>query len=221
MSLRRPLLALFALLPLFGGLVVVAPAVAEEDGFVSLFDGKTLKGWTGATQGYSVENGAIVCQPKGGGNLFTEGEFQDFVLRLEIKIPAGGNNGIGLRTPNAPGDMAYIAMESQVLDDASDKYKNIKPWQHHGSIYGVVPAKPGSLKPAGEWNEEEITLKGRHVRIVVNGQTIVDADLDEASKDGTVDGKKHPGLTNVKGHIGFLGHGSPVEFRNIRIKELK
>lgn len=221
MPSRRSFVALLALLPLVGGLFVTSPAAAEE-GFTPIFDGQTLNGWIGATKGYRVENGAIICDPKlGGGNLFTENEYQDFVLRLEIKIPEGGNNGIGLRTPNAPGDMAYMAMESQVLDDASDKYKNIKPWQHHGSIYGVVPSKPGALKPAGEWNEQEITLQGRKVKIVLNGVTIVDADLDEASKDGTVDGKKHPGLTNVKGHIGFLGHGSPVEFRNIRIKELK
>ena len=162
---RRPM----PLLPLF------ASPVAAEEGFTPIFDGKTLNGWIGATKGYRVQDGAILCDPKaGGGNLFTEKEYQDFVLRLEIKIPAGGNNGIGLRSPNTPGDMAYLAMESQVLDDASDKYKNIKPWQHHGSIYGVVPSKPGSLKPAGEWNEQEITLQGRHVKIVLNGTTIID-----------------------------------------------
>jgi hypothetical protein len=75
-------------------------------------------------------------------------------------------------------------------------------------------------KPPGEWNQEEIVAKGRHITVILNGQTIVDADLDEATKNGTLDGKEHPGLKNERGHIGFLGHGARVEFKNVRIKEL-
>lgn len=193
----------------------------KAEGFVSLFDGTSLKGWTGATDGYEARDGAIVCNQKKGGNLFTEQEFSDFVLRLDVKIPPGGNNGIAIRSPNQTGSVAYAGMEIQVLDDPHPMYKTIKPYQFHGSVYGIVPAKPGSLKPAGEWNEEEITVKGRRIKIVVNGKTVVDADLDQASKNGTVDGKDHPGLKRASGHIGFLGHGSAVEFRNLRIKDLK
>lgn len=220
MKSYRSIVALFVL-PALVAISIYASPVAAEEGFTPIFDGKTLAGWTGSTDGYEVKDGAIACKAKGGGNLFTEKDYSDFVLRLEIKIPAGGNNGIGLRSPNEKGDMAYKAMEIQVLDDTSEKYAKIQAYQHHGSVYGVIPAKVGSLKPAGEWNEEEITLQGRRIKIVVNGQTIIDADLDEASKDGTMDKKAHPGLKNVTGRIGFLGHGSPVEFRNIRIKELK
>lgn len=200
---------------------VVATFGAEEEGFVSLFDGKTLDGWVGATDGYVVRDGAIVCDQKNGGNLFTSQEFSDFVLRLDVQIPKGGNNGIAVRAPNQKGTVAYDGTEIQVLDDDDEQYKTIKPWQFHGSVYGIVAAKTGARKADGEWNEEEITLKGRHIKVVVNGQTVVDADLDEASKDGTLDGKEHPGLTRASGHIGFLGHGHPVAFRNIRIKELK
>jgi hypothetical protein len=86
----------------------------------------------------------------------------------------------------------------------------------HGSIYDVFPAQRGSQKPVGEWNTEEIVADGRHV--TVNGQKIVDANLDGARDPATL--KKHPSLQNKTGHIGFLGHGARVEFRHLRVKEL-
>jgi hypothetical protein len=197
-----------------------AVAADDEAGFVSLFDGKSLDGWQGATGGYEVVDGAIACKPKTGGNLYTKKEYANFILRFEFRMEPGANNGIGLRAP-LTGDTAYKGMEIQVLDDDHPSYKNIKPWQVHGSIYGIVPAKRGHLKKPGEWNTEEITCDGRHVTVKLNGHTIVDADLDKASTPKTIDGNDHPGLKRDKGHIGFLGHGSRVEFRNIRVKELK
>jgi hypothetical protein len=187
----------------------------NEKGFVALFDGKTLDGWQGSTKGYAVEDGAIVCRK--GGNLYTDREYADFVLRFEVKIPPGGNNGVGIRTP-PKGYASYLGMEIQVLDNKAKKYANLKPYQYHGSIYGAVPAKRGFLKPAGQWNCEEISCKGGKIKITLNGTVIVDADLSKIKE--TVDREKHPGLHSKKGHIGFLGHGSPVAFRNIRIKKL-
>jgi len=203
--------------------VVASPLCAADDeaGFTPIFDGKTLEGWIGAVDGYVAKDGAIVCEQKKGGNLFTAKQYANFVLRFDALIPKGGNNGVAVRSPNQPGSVAYDGMEIQMLDDDDEQYKSIKPYQFHGSVYGIVAAKTGARKPAGEWNEHEITLDGRRVKVVVNGQTVVDADLDEVSKDGTVDGKKHPGLTRKKGHIGFLGHGHAVAYRNLRIKELK
>jgi len=191
--------------------------VVDEAGFAPLFNGKDLTGWTGDTKGYVVEDGKIVCRP--GGNLYTEQEFSDFVFRFEFKLTPGANNGVGIHAPLV-GNAAYDGMEIQILDDRDPQYKDIHPYQAHGSIYGVVPAKRDQLKPVGEWNAEEITAKGRQVKVVLNGVTIVDADIDKASATGTMDGKPHPGLKNEKGHIGFLGHGTVVEFRNIRIKDL-
>ncbi len=197
-----------------------APKSTEKDeakqGFVKLFDGKTLDGWQGAVKGYTVEDGAMICKP--GGNIYTKDEYADFVFRFEFKLPAGGNNGVGIRTP-IKGDAAYVGMEIQVLDDGHERYKGIRPYQAHGSIYGVVPAKRGHLKPAGQFNSQQIMAKGSHIKITLNGHVIVDADLSKIDK--TIDGRPHPGLHNEKGHIGFLGHGAPVEFRNIRIKKLK
>ena len=185
-----------------------------------LFNGKDLAGWTGDTRGYAVEDGAIVCKPLGG-RLFTADEYSDFSFRFDFKMAPEGNNGVGIRSP-LKGDPAYVGMEVQVLDDHSDKYeKMIQPWQAHGSIYGIVAAQRGFQKPLGEWNHEEIIAKGRQVTVILNGHTIVDANIDEAADGGTLDGKDHPGLKNERGHIGFLGHGARIEFDNVRIKELK
>lgn len=200
--------------------LVGAAAEKSESGFTSLFDGKTLAGWIGATDGYFVRDGAIVCNPKIGGNLFTEKEFANFVLRFDVKIPAAGNSGIAVRSPNEKGSLVLKGTEIQILDDYADIHKNIKPYQFHGSVYGVVGAKQGAVKPIGEWNEHEITFDGPKVKVVVNGKTVVDADLDAATKNGTLDGKEHPGLKRASGHLGFLGHGTAVEFRNLRVKEL-
>jgi HEAT repeat protein len=192
--------------------------VPDAEGFVPLFNGRDLTGWVGDTKGYVVENGAIVCKP--GGNLYTEGEYGDFAVKFEFKLTPGANNGLGIRAPLNE-DAAYAGMEIQILDDTSDQYKDLHPYQFHGSIYGVVPCERGHLKPVGEWNSEEVIAQGPHIIVKLNGATIVDADIEKASANGTMDGKAHPGLKNAKGHIGFLGHGTVVEFRNIRVKELK
>lgn len=193
---------------------------ADESDFVAVFDGQTLTGWVGAVDGYAVEEGAITCIAEKGGNLMSEKEYADFILRLEFKIPPGGNNGIGLRAPlNA--HVATQGMEIQVLDDSSEKYANLHEYQYHGSVYGVIPAKRGFLKPAGEWNVQEIRCIGKQVTVILNGETIVDGDIEVASAPMTLDGKEHPGLKRTSGHIGFLGHGSRVQFRNVRIKEIK
>ncbi len=189
----------------------------QQEGFVSLFNGTDLTGWIGDTKGYIVEDGKIVCKP--GGNLYTEGQYSDFVLRFDFKLEPGTNNGLGIRTKVGV-NAAYDGMELQILDNTAQKFSKLRKYQYHGSIYGVVPAKRGFLKPVGQWNSEEVIAKGNQITVILNGETIVDADIKEASKDGTIDKSPHPGLFNKTGHIGFLGHGSVVEFRNIRINEL-
>lgn len=200
--------------------VAVTQAFATETDFVPLFDGKSLDNWIDSENGYGVANGSIVSKPGNRGNLYTEGQYSDFALRLEFKLSPGANSGIGLRAP-LEGDAAYVGMESQVLDNPHEKYENLKDYQYHGSIYGVAAARRGALKPAGEWNRQEIICQGNTVEITLNGQSILDVNLDEAAPDGnTIDGRSHPGLKRTKGHIGFLGHGDQVWFRNVRIKSL-
>ncbi|MDH5383757.1 MAG: DUF1080 domain-containing protein [Candidatus Aminicenantes bacterium] len=191
------------------------------EGFVPLFNGKDLAGWVGDKEGYVVENGRIVVYPeRGSGNLYTEREYSDFILCFQFKLTPEANNGLGIRAP-LEGDAAYVGMEIQIIDNTAELWKDLEPWQYHGSIYGVVPAKCGHLKPVGEWNEEEVTAKGKRIIVRLNGVIIVDADIEEASTPQTMDGRDHPGLLRERGHIGFLGHGYRVEFRTIRIKELK
>jgi hypothetical protein len=220
---RSLFLALAAATALVMSSIAVEPT--SDEGFAKLFDGKTLDGWQGGKDGYVIQEESIVSQLKGSGNLATVKEYGDFHLKFEFKLTPGANNGIGIRVPDEmPGerlDPAYKGMEIQVLDDGHEKYKEIKEWQHHGSVYGIVAAKTGFLKPTGEWNREEIIANGRHITVILNGETIVDADLDKASANGTIDGKVHPGLKRDKGHICFCGHGAEVWFRNLRIKELK
>lgn len=208
------LLALACLLP-----ANYSRAEDKEEGFVPLFDGKTLQGWQGSVDGYGIEDGAIYCKTNGR-NLYTEKEYADFHLKFEFKLTANANNGIGIRTPLS-GDPAYVGMEIQVLDDSGSAYKNLKEYQYHGSIYGVVPCKRGHQKAVGEWNSQEIIVKGKQVIVKLNGVTIVDADIEKASDPKTIDGGDHPGLKRDKGYICFCGHGSRVDFRNLRIKEIK
>ncbi len=197
-----------------------------EPGFMSLFNGKDLSGWvygrtaTGENKsgaGYAVEGGVLFCTEHDGGNLYTQREYGDFSFRFEFKLTENANNGVGIRAP-LEGDAAYVGMEIQILDDGGSNNRNLKPEQYHGSIYDLVGSKRGSLKPVGAWNAEEIEAKGSRIKVTLNGTVILDTDL-AVIKDGAIL-QRHPGVKNIKGHIGFLGHGARVEFRNVRIKEL-
>jgi hypothetical protein len=193
----------------------------SNSGFTSLFDGKTLDGWTLVNKkgdGYFVQDGAIVCPENGGGDLFTEKEYSDFVLRVDFKLTPGANNGIGIRAPLGGGQIAYIGNEIQVLDDSSPQYAHLLKGQNCGSLYRIFPAKRGAVKAPGEWNHYEITAIGRHIKVVLNGKKVVDGNLNDV-RDPEIFAR-HPGMLRPKGHIGFLGHNSRVEFRNIRIKEM-
>ena len=187
------------------------------DDFESLFNGETLEGWIGDTDGYSVEEGVLRVAPGTGGDIRTKSEFSDFQLRFDFLLSPGSNNGIAVRAP-LEGNAAYEGMEIQVLDNLSESHSKLKPWQYHGSAYGIIPAKRGWMLPPGQWNRQEIRLVGRRLTVTLNGHVILDADLDEALKDGPVSGAEHPGAARTSGHVGFCGYGSEVSFRNIRIR---
>ncbi len=189
----------------------------DEEGFVPLFDGKTMEGWQGATDGYEAGDGVLRCKRGHGGNLLTRREFGDFVLRFEFRLEPGSNNGLAIRAP-ADGNPAYDGMELQILEDSHDKYRDLKPWQFHGSVYGIQPAHRGYQHPVGEWNFEEVVCKGSRVQVILNGTTITDVDLSAVASP--IDGEEHPGMRRTHGHIGFMGHHDPVELRRIMIREL-
>lgn len=191
----------------------------KAEGFVALFNGRNLDNWVGNKESYIAEDAMIVVKPSdgSGGNLYTEKEYADFIFRFEFLLTPAANNGLGIRAP-LTGDAAYVGMELQILDDTAPVYANLQPYQYHGSVYGVIPAKRGFLKPVGEWNYEEVKVQGTQITITLNGTVIVDGDIAGPRDNGTLDKNDHPGLKNKTGHIGFLGHGSELKFRNIRIK---
>jgi HEAT repeat protein len=198
--------------------------LTEEEragGFISLFNGKDLNGWVGNLAGYLVADGVMTYQPAQGnrGNLYTDRDYSDFQFRFEFQLTPGSNSGVGIRAP-LEGDAAYVGMEIQVLDDTAPVYATLQPYQYHGSVYGVIPCKRGFLKPAGEWNAEEIIARGSRIQVILNGTVIVDGDILEASKNGTMDHQQHPGLQRAAGRIGWLSHDSVVRFRNVRILDL-
>jgi len=186
--------------------------------FKPAFNGRDFTGWAGAVDNYEVKNGAIVCKPGKGGTLHTRDEFTDFIARLEFKLPPGGNNGLAIRYPGS-GDPAYDALcELQILDDTADQYKTLDPRQYCGSAYGMVAAQRGYLRPAGAWNFEEVTVKGSNVRVELNGNVILDADLSKVTD--FMAGNPHPGKDRKSGSFGFAGHNDPVAFRAVSIKRL-
>ena len=204
-----------------GNSVAVLSDAEKKQGFAMLFDGTNLEQWTGDTSGYRLEDGNIVVHPEqhGAGNLFTKEEYADFEYRFEFQLTPGANNGLGIRAP-LQGDAAYAGMELQILDNEAQKYKNLQPYQYHGSVYGVIPAKRGYLLPTGDWNKQEVIVKGTKIKVILNETVILDGDIKEASINGTADHQNHPGLKRTAGHIGFLGHGDVVRFRNIRVRKL-
>ena len=190
----------------------------DEKEFKSVFNGRDFSEWAGPVENYEIKDGAFVCKPGTGGTIYTKGEYSDFVARLEFKLPPGGNNGLAIRYPGS-GDTAYVGMcELQVLDNTSEKYKRLDLRQYHGSAYGMVAAHREFLRPIGEWNFQQVTVKGSTIKVELNGTTILDTDLSKVTE--FMDNKSHPGKDRRIGHFGFAGHNDPVEFRNIRIKPL-
>jgi hypothetical protein len=197
-----------------------ALAAIDPAGFVTIFDGKTTDGWKGPIDEYEIVDGSLRCKKGKGGTIYYDKELTDFVARLEFRLPPGGNNGLAIRYPGQ-GDTAYAGMcELQILDDTAAKYANkLDPRQYCGSVYGQVPAKRGYLRPVGEWNYEEVTVKGPKIKVELNGTVILDADVSQVHE--FMANSPHPGKDRTSGYFGFAGHTDPVEFRNVAIKPIK
>lgn len=191
-------------------------AARDAEPFVPIFDGRTFTGWQGDLASYEVVDGAIQCKAGMGGNLFTVESYRDYVVQLQFRLPPAGNNGLAIHYPGE-GDPAYTGCEIQVLDDTAPQYVDGKPWQYHGSVYGVVPARRGYLRPVGAWNFQQVTVRGTHVTVELNGTTIVDADVAGLP---TQLGERHTGKDRTEGFFGFCGHHDPVAFRAVRLRRL-
>ncbi|MGI9517213.1 MAG: 3-keto-disaccharide hydrolase [Pirellulaceae bacterium] len=183
-----------------------------------IFDGQTFAGWAGPTDNYEIVDGAVRCKPEKGGTIYTEQEYDDFSVHFEFKLPPGGNNGLAIRYPGE-GDTAYVGMcELQVLDNTADQFATLDPRQYHGSAYGMVASHRGYLRETGEWNFQQVTVRGSQIKVELNGSVILDSDL--SSVTDYMGDQPHPGKDRTSGHFGFAGHSSPVTFRNIAIRRL-
>jgi hypothetical protein len=191
----------------------------SADGFESIFNGRDFTGWKGAVDSYEIDGSNVIrCKPGKGGALYTEETYGDFVARLEFRLPPGGNNGLAIRYPGE-GDPAYTGMcELQVLDSEHPKYAKLDPRQYHASAYGMIAAKRGYLRPAGEWNYQEVTVQGSKIKVELNGTVVLDGDLSTVTE--YMGNRPHPGKDLAAGHFGFAGHSDPVEYREIFIKKL-
>ena len=198
-------------------LVSVAAAMAEQacdDGFVPLFDGKSLDGWKTTGNWVVLEDGTVTLKPRPGEKgwerfdayIMTERTYKDFILDLEFKIEKTGNSGVFLRVDN-PLDPVETGMEVQILDT----YGLEDPGHHDcgGLIRTIGPSK-NMAKPAGEWNRYTITCRGYHLEVVFNGEQIINIELDQSEM------KDRP----LEGYIGFQDEAKRVWYRNVRIKEL-
>jgi len=214
---------------------------AGKDGWVSLFDGKTLTGWRGFHSqtppgGWTVEDGCIKkVKAQGelgqaGGDLITADEFQNFEFSIEWKIAKGSNSGIKyLVSESLPATgKSAVSFEYQVLDDDNhpDAKLGINGNRTAGSLYDLIPAvKNKKVNPVGQFNQTRIVVKGNHIEHWLNGMKVV--EYDRTSDDY----KKHLAeskFKNIKGfgeapkgHILLQDHGDEVWYRNIKIRELK
>lgn len=190
----------------------------RDPGFKSVFNGRDLEGWAGPLDNYEVVDGALRCKPDKGGTIYTKEEYADFVARLEIKLPRGGNNGLAIRYPGR-GDTAYEGMcELQVLDNEAAQYADLDKRQYHGSVYGMIAAHRGYLRKPGEWNFQEVTVQGSRIKVELNGTVILDGDV--ATVKEFMGNSAHPGKDRTSGYFGFAGHNDPVCFRRIEMRRL-
>ncbi|MGO9915971.1 MAG: DUF1080 domain-containing protein [Isosphaeraceae bacterium] len=188
-------------------------------GFRPIFNGQNLADWAGPVENYEVTNGILRCKPHRGGTIYSNAELTDFMARVEFKLPPGGNNGLAIRYPGH-GDTAYVGMcELQILDDGARQYGRLDPRQAHGSAYGMVPAHKGYLRPVGQWNFEEVTVKGSKIKVELNGTVILDTDLSQVKE--FMANSSHPGKDRSAGYFGLAGHSDPVEFHSLSVKVLE
>jgi 3-keto-disaccharide hydrolase len=191
-----------------------------DKGFEKIFNGKNLDGWTGGTDAYEAFEESIRCKEGPAGDLTTEEEYDNFIIRFEVLIPPGGSNGLGIHVPSTGGVPAYDGLEIQVIDDTAPKHANLKDYQHHGSVFGLAPAHQGYLRPAGKWNFEEVVVNGDTIEVYLNGFKILNCNIEQA-RSKPIDGENHSGAYRTTGHIALCGHDGAVQYRNIRIRRIR
>jgi len=197
-------------------LAATAAVAADEEGFVCLPTDKDLGGMV-TTGNWSVDDeGVISLNPRPGEKgwqrysayLWTDKKYGDFILDLEYKYPKGGNSGVFVRAADRDNPVSQ-GIEVQILDSYGKK----EPLGHHdhGGVIRTTGPKKNMSKPAGEWNRMIVTCRGYQMEVELNGEQIIDLDLSKSAV------KDRP----LEGYVGVQDHGGPIQFRNLRIKELE
>ncbi|MGQ9573876.1 MAG: 3-keto-disaccharide hydrolase [Thermoguttaceae bacterium] len=223
----------------WAGLYLVPAGAAQKPepkpaspGFVWLFDGKNLSGWVmGPDKSWVVEQGVITLRRPFDGKehnldyLWTEDVYGDFILELEFKLPEGyANSGVFLRTSDIK-DPVYTGIEVQVSNSSGREPPDRGGTA--GAIYDCLAPSKNAVKKPGQWNHLRVTCNGSRIQVVLNGQEIIDMDLDRWTTPGrNPDGSPNKFPRALKdfarvGHIGLQDHGRPIWYRNIRIKRLE
>lgn len=204
---------------LFALMLTVTVAQAKEiapdaNGFVPMFDGKTLDGWKTRGNWVVEADGTLTLVPRPGETgwqrfdayIMTERTYKNFTLDLEFKIEKEGNSGVFFRVGDPLQPVAQ-GIEVQILDTFGLE----KPGNHDcGGVIGTAAPSKNMAKPAGEWNHYTITVLDNRLTVALNGEQIIDLKLDESAM------KDRPEV----GHIGFQDEARRIWYRNVKIKEL-
>lgn len=192
-------------------------AAALADGFVNLYNGLDLTGWETTGNWLPQDDGSVMIKPRPGEKgwtrydmyLWTPRTYKDFILDLEYQYPPGGNSGVYFRVKDRK-DPVSTGIEVQILD--SSKKTGEMTHHDHGGVIATQGASKNMSKAPNEWNRMIVTCKGNHLTVELNGEQIIDIQLNEGAM------KDRP----MEGYIGLQDHGEPnnLKFRHIRIKEL-
>ncbi|HWB14208.1 MAG TPA: family 16 glycoside hydrolase [Pirellulales bacterium] len=181
-------------------------------GWIALFDGKSLDGWTGDVNLLKVENGVLVNEGRGGW-VSAPGDYQDVEIEVEFRLANGGNSGLGI-CYSGSGDPAFNGLEIQMIDD--EGYPSLLDVQRCASVFALAAAKPGHFKRWPQWNQMRVRSSGDEVRVELNGTLVTDTTRSLMRR---VD-PKHAGLARSSGQVCLYPHTGRSEYRNFRLKRL-
>ncbi len=190
------------------------PQGKTEQGFVALFDGKDLSHWhVMGGDVWKIENGELVCTRGGAGWLRSDRIYDDFVLRLEFKLEKGANSGVYIHAP-LYGRQSAVGNEVQIMDSYGKKPTT----GTCGALYGIMAPAVEASKPAGQWNELEITCRWPLIKTVLNGKVLYEVNMEDEKFNAQVEYGRKPRQRMRRGWIGLQSHTRSVRFRNIYIK---
>jgi hypothetical protein len=209
----------------FERIEVVELRSATASDFRPLFNGKDLTGWAGAVENYEVRDGLLTCKPLERAVTYDPLQRRDFIARVEFRLAPGAEGGLLIRYPGGTETdaTANSMCEIQILDDTHLSCAGLDAWNYNGSVWGLVAATRGHLEPLGEWNVQEVAVRGSTVKVELNGAVIFDTDLAPIRSFQRT-GRPHPGKDRMTGFFGIqsgpgINQGN-VEFRRVEIGEL-